>query len=48
MTGEMIVRVRGGDEFGKFKTVEALLKRRNWENPTQADRRHLARALPPG
>ena len=45
MAEEMIVTVTDNETFGKFKTVEALIKRTNVENPTQADRDELRRLL---
>lgn len=45
MAEELVVSVTGREEFGKFKTVEALIKRTNLENPKQADRDELRRLL---
>ncbi len=45
MSEELQMRVTGKEEFGKFKTVEALIKRTNIERPAQADRDELRRLL---
>jgi hypothetical protein len=45
MSEDLQVRVTGEEEFGKFKTVEALIKRTNIEHPAQADRDELRRLL---
>ncbi len=45
MSEEVQMRVTGKEEFGKFKTVEALIKRTNIERPAQADRDELRRLL---